>query len=194
VNLRTPPAAQLAPDVLSSHLESGAHLVHLYHDDACLLGTLEAFVAGGLHLGEAVVVIATTPHLAALRVRLRARGFDMATLQMFDQFMALDAGELLARFMTAEGPDPLRFESIAEDLLARARLGGRPVRAFGEMVALLWQDGRATAALQLERLWQHYCDNEGLPLLCAYPKGLFDAGDSTGIRDVCAAHSALVIA
>ena len=73
--------------------------------------------------------------------------------------------------------------------LQRARSHARPVRAFGEMVALLWARGDNAATIRLEHLWQTLCLAQGFSLFCAYPRSGFtqDAGDS--IRQICETHS-----
>jgi len=184
-----------APRFQWSHAGDHEHVVQFYESDDFLADSVASFFAAALRSGEACVLIATPAHRAAVEAALAsAGGCDLFAARARGQYVALDAAETLALFMVDGMPDPQRMFELVDTLMRDAAQGRPGMRAFGEMVALLWQDGRATAALQLEQLWQHYCDNEGLPLLCAYPKGLFDAGDSTGIRDVCAAHSALVIA
>jgi len=63
------------------------------------------------------------------------------------------------------------------------------VRAFGEMVAILWAQGHAAATVRLEHLWSKLCENERLPLFCAYPRAGFTTDQASGLRDLCAAHS-----
>lgn len=182
----------LAPAVLWAELTPGSHAVQFCDDDAALLDTLEAFCAGGLMLGEAVIVIATAAHLAALRQRLRLREMDIAALQIFDQLFTLDADETLKRFMREGQPDAILFEAVASELLERARAGGRPVRAFGEMVQLLWERGQHDATIQLENIWQRVCIAEKIPLLCAYRKDSFTGDDAGGIRRICQAHCSVI--
>jgi hypothetical protein len=184
-----------AAGALWEEIEPGAHLVQFYDIESELLDTLEAFVAGGLLLGEAAIVIATTPHLSALRLRLRGRGFDLASLQMADQFIALDAHDLLDRITCATGPDPARFDAVIRSLLTRGRAGERRIRAFGEMVSLLWDRGQRDATLELERLWQRCCARERLPLLCAYPMHGFSRTSASvdAISEICSHHSAMLL-
>lgn len=182
----------LAPEVLWAELAPGAHVVQFCDSDASVLDTLEAYCAGGLLLGECVIVIATAAHLGALRQRLRLRQLDLASLQIFDQLITVDADELLKRFMTDAGPDAVMFDALVAELLARGRAGGRSVRAFGEMVQLLWERGQHDATLQLERIWERICREQRVPLLCAYRKEAFRSERSDGIRHICAAHTAVI--
>jgi hypothetical protein len=186
------PSALLAPALLWTELPPGLHVAQFCEDDATVLDTLEAYTAGGLMLGEAVIVIATAAHLGELRQRLRLRGMDLATLQIFDQLICVDADEALRRFMRGGSADTAIFEAMVGELLARGRSGGRTVRAYGEMVQLLWAEGNHRATLQLESLWERICDLEGVPLLCAYRKETFSDGDREGIRHICAAHTSVI--
>lgn len=189
---RSDAAAILAPAVLWAELTPGSHVVQFCDDDTVLLDTLEAFCAGGLMLGEAVIVIATAAHLAQLRQRLRRRQMDIATLQIFDQLIAVEADETLGRFMRDGEPDVSLLEAMVSELFERARLGGRPVRAFGEMVQLLWARGQHEATIQLEQAWQRICRTERIPLLCAYRKDSFSSDDSGGIRRICQSHCSVI--
>jgi hypothetical protein len=66
------------------------------------------------------------------------------------------------------------------------------VRAFGEMVALLWAQGHCGATVRLEYLWSRFCDQQGFSLLCAYPKSGFTSDAADSIRQICDAHSHVV--
>ena len=168
------------------------HLVQIYQDDTVFLDTLEGFVAGGLRGGDGVVVIATDPHLAALEERLRAAGIDLELAALQDQYIALPAKRTLDSFMIRGWPDDVLFDRVITDLLNRAGKGDRRVRAFGEMVALLWQDGYTGATVRLEHLWHRMCQERGFSLFCAYPRIGFTQGADLSIKEICAAHSKVV--
>ena len=63
------------------------------------------------------------------------------------------------------------------------------MRAFGEMVALLWAQGHSDATVRLEHLWNALIHDQGMALFCAYPR----IGATRDLRDaldeVCALHS-----
>ena len=87
--------------------------------------------------------------------------------------------------------DGRRFRRIVEDMLSHALGGSQRVRAFGEMVALLWQRGQHAATLRLEQLWHDLCQEKKFSLFCAYPMDLF-GGNGEGMiarRELCACHS-----
>ena len=168
------------------------HLVQIYQDDSVFLDTLEGFVAGGIRAGEGVVVIATADHLRALNARLTANGVDLDLPVLRDQYIPLDAERVLPMFMINGWPDDVLFEQIVTSLLKRGGKGGRRVRAFGEMVALLWQQGHNGATVRLEHLWSKMCQERGFSLFCAYPKIGFTQDADASIKEICAAHSRVV--
>jgi PAS domain S-box-containing protein len=157
------------------------HLVQFYDNDSYLIDQVTDFIGAGLRTGEVGIVIATRPHLDALARRLEGRD---------GRYIALDAAETLAAFMVDGWPDEGRFVSFMEDRLRQARNGGRPVRAFGEMVALLWAEGRHDAALHLEELWNRLLEAHSFSLLCAYPMRGFDQEEHEHpFLQVCNTHS-----
>jgi hypothetical protein len=175
-----------APD---PHPGPCGHLVQFYADQQRLLDTLESFIASGLHAGEAVVVIATPPHLHALEARLQGRGFDLVGARNDNRYLAIGARDAMDRFIVDGWPDAARFHAFLEPTVARARGDGRKVRAFGEMVAVLWAAGRREAAIELERLWSQVCERGQLTLLCAYPSNGFGVDDADALACVRALHT-----
>jgi hypothetical protein len=89
-------------------------------------------------------------------------------------------------------PDHQRFRQCIEAVLntIRVRRYGMAIRAFGEMVDLLWRDGNARAAIELEELWNELRSTQSFALLCAYDMSNF-AGTSSadGYQAVCAQHA-----
>jgi signal transduction histidine kinase len=168
------------------------HLVQFYDDDAFLVDTVVAFLETGLHDSQPLVVIATDRHLASFREGLATRGFDVETLNEDRRLTLLDARDTLSRLMVGRQPDPDRFEQVVGSIID-ARLAGRAssaVRAYGEMVDLLWQDGNTDAAIQLERLWNGLARTRGFSLLCAYRlDGFPHAAHGSPFDAVCAEHT-----
>lgn len=182
----TSTAAAVAP-------QDGEHLLHLYDDKERFATLLAEFVATGVANGEATIVIATTPHLAALDDALRERNIDVGAMLLQNRYLPLDAGAALELFMRGGQPDAKLFLRMVTDLMQRARRGGCRVRAFGEMVALLWARGEHAATLRLEHLWHALCQRENLLLLCAYPRCGFAPGSDHALAAIGAAHSREVL-
>jgi MEDS: MEthanogen/methylotroph, DcmR Sensory domain len=185
--------AQLLPgngkQPLLACMEPCAHVLHIYEDDGVFLDTLEGFVSGGFRGGETVVVIATSQHLYALDHRLQTAGRDVHALRSQGDYITMDAREALDRFMVDGVPDEALFAATITRVIHTAQIGGRRVRAFGEMVALLWAEGRRGATVQLEQMWNTLCRENGLSLFCAYPRDADDANALVGIR---ALHSHVI--
>jgi hypothetical protein len=165
------------------------HEVEFYGNDREFIDRLEAWVRQGLEGGESVVVIATRGHIEELELRLRAQGVDLVGARLQDRYIPLCAERTLARFMRNDWPDDANFVEVVGEVLCRARNGGRKVRAFGEMVAILWARGQTTATVRLEFLWNQLLRTEKFPLFCAYPRAGFLGGPGQALADICALHT-----
>ncbi|MEA2661138.1 MAG: hypothetical protein QOH08_710 [Chloroflexota bacterium] len=171
------------------------HVVRYYESDGPLVDEVSLFVATGLATGEPAVVIATPIHRDGLERRLKAQRINLAEVRRAGRYVPLDAAETLARITTDGWPDPVRFGEIVGGTVGRAAAAGSGtrIRAFGEMVALLWADGRRDAALRLEELWNDLARSHTFSLLCAYPMAAFGAhGDHGAFAAVSATHTAVV--
>ena len=108
-----------------------------------------------------------------------------------DFLLVADASETLETFMVAGKPDPTLFETTIGSILERAARGGRTVRVFGEMVAVLWDAGNVAGALALETLWNDMASDRQFFLMCAYPEGLLDRASLSAVNAMCHLHSDL---
>ncbi|HEY6862855.1 MAG TPA: ATP-binding protein, partial [Burkholderiales bacterium] len=162
-----------------------AHFVQFYEGDAFLVDEVSRFIGSGLTAGDAGIVIATAPHREALGARLEPPACDPGS------YIVLDAREMLSRFMLDGAPDEDRFhDSVGAIVRDAGRNGARRVRAFGEMVALLWEEGKPDAAIRLEQLWNDLARRHSFSLLCAYPMRAFGRSeDAKGFMHVCAEHT-----
>lgn len=168
------------------------HVVQIYENDQTFIDLLAGFVGGGIRNGESVVVIATAAHLQALHENLKAQGFDPFYLSVKDQYIPLDAADTLSKFMVDGWPDENLFNHVVSETITKAKRYNRPVRAFGEMVALLWAKGQSGATVQLENLWNKFCATDAFSLLCAYPKSGFTDDPKTSLLQICNCHSKMV--
>ena len=144
--------AELAPLVMAT---MGTHAVQLYEDDAFLIEILARVAREGVEGGDGIAICVTTRHRAALERRLDDGGIPLAALRDQERFVEIDIHEVLAACMVGERIDEARFADAVGrplDRVAKATRGGR-IRVFGEMVAVLWGEGRRDAALEVERLW-----------------------------------------
>jgi PAS domain S-box-containing protein len=176
-----------------SELGTSDHVVLVYEAEAHLIDTVSRFAGAGLMAGEAAIVIATPPHREQLDARLHAQGVDLATAYVQGQYVALDAAETLAQCMVDGWPDAQRFADVVGGVIARVGSQYPRVRAFGEMVALLWAAEHGDAALQMEVLWHDLIKTYAFPLLCAYPiRGFIQGAHAQQFLTICAAHSHVI--
>ncbi len=180
------------------HAQShGAHVVQFYADDGYLLDGLTEFIGPALAAGRGAIVIATKAHRDGLIQRLKSRGFDPIHAFQQGRYIVLDAMETLSKFMLHGSPDPARFAEVVGSALVQAAAaseGDEPrVVAFGEMVALLWEQGKAEAALQVEELWNGLARTHSFSLRCAYPMQKFDRKEhGESFLKICAAHEGVI--
>ncbi|MGH9763360.1 MAG: MEDS domain-containing protein [Blastocatellia bacterium] len=170
------------------------HHVHFYDTDRFLQDWLFDYITAGLNSGEACVVIATREHLESLEERLEAEGINVADATASGRYIPLDASETLSKLMVEQLPDQGRFLNIIGDVIARAEKCGQ-VRAFGEMVALLWARGNLAAALRLEELWNYLGEAHCFSIVCAYPMSGFGCEELSGaFGAICGQHSHIIAA
>ena len=168
------------------------HLVQLYRDGDEIAGTVGEFLSEGLAAGEPAIAIATEEHLSLFADRLRDRGWNLMELQEQGMLHFADAEATLSSLLEDGVPSPERFEEIIGDLVERASdgAGGAPVRAYGEMVDVLWQRRDPEGAVALEELWNGLGTRLDFSLLCGYRIDIFDrTAQVTFLPQVCRTHS-----
>jgi hypothetical protein len=170
------------------------HVLQVYDTDKEFFDLLEGFATSGFKSNECVIVIATDAHLKSLEERLWGCGLNLIELKQKGLFMPLNAEDTLSQFMVDGWPDEKLFTETISQMLKKARANGFEVRAFGEMVAILWAQGNSGATVHLEHLWNKFCANETFCLFCAYPKSGFTGDANESLKHICKAHSKIVAA
>lgn len=169
------------------------HVVQIYENEEIILDSLEGFVTSGLKAGDSVIIIASEKHIIALSSRLLKKKFDVDALQADHSYIPVNANDALAKFMVNGWPDEVKFTAMVKDLIGKARgTTNRNVRAYGEMVAILWENGHNGATVQLEHLWNKFCEKEAFCLFCAYPKSGFTQDTNDSIQHICSAHTKMI--
>lgn len=179
-------------DIFWGEISPCEHMVQFYESDGVFLDTLEGYVMGGLRAGEAVIIIATASHIESLDRRLISHGADLDAARASDQYITVDAEKALDHFMVEQWPDDALFHEFVSGLLKRAKRDGRRVRAFGELVAVLWARGCSGATVRLEHLWHGLCSERSFSLFCAYPRVGFTQDAEASMQEICAQHSRLI--
>jgi len=172
-----------------------AHTVQLYSDLEFLCRAVSHYTATGLQRGEAVILVATPPHQDRFLRELARGGFDVPALTARGQLTLLDAADTLSRLTRNGRPDGNLFRPLIGGVIDRARSVGRfpRVRAFGEMVNLLWERGEFPAAMRLEELWNELGTMRAFALHCAYAMDNFEPeAHGCALGDVHHAHTHLI--
>ena len=150
------------------------------------------FLGEGFIAGLPAVVIATPPHRDAIRTVLAGHYFDLSRLEAANDLIMVDAAEMLSRFMHDGMPDATRFSDAMIPVIEQACRGRKDcvIRAYGEMVDVLWQAGQTAAAIRLEMLWNQLAQTHSFALLCGYSMGHFYK--DVGQHEILHQHTHLV--
>ncbi len=174
------------PEKLKAH----DHLVQFYDGEEFLLKTVINFIAPALLCGEGVVLIATEQHLRILKSSLQELQLPPEEFIEMGQLKMLDAEFILKQIMSHDQIDPVKFDAVVGGLLVEIGPRYETIKAFGEMVNVLWQQGRHIAAHELEKLWNSCLENKNVTLLCAYSMdALCEEKDGVSFIDICNCHS-----
>jgi signal transduction histidine kinase len=169
------------------------HAVQFYERESYLLESVTDYMGAALSAANAGILIATPKHRDGIAQRLTARGLDIDGAGARGLFTALDARDTLNTFMVDGWPDPARFDDTIGTLIAKTRELAPQVHAFGEMVALLWAEGNAEAAIRLEELWDELGTRHTFSLLCAYPIEAFhDTSHTKPFNQMAAIHATVI--
>lgn len=192
-----PAALPVVLPAVAAAIGHPAHAVQFYQDEHLLIEELTRLIGTSLVSGDAAIVVATKPHREALERSLAARGLNTDGATAEGRYVVLDAAETLAQIMRGQMPDPERFATILGGTIAKAKtasLATEPCTViFGEMVAILWTEGKVEAAIGIEALWNSLANQHSFSLRCAYPMSGFHQGAQEELyKKICAAHSTVL--
>jgi MEDS: MEthanogen/methylotroph, DcmR Sensory domain len=179
--------------VPSARLRAGDHAVCFYADDDELAAVVAGHLGPAIAGGDEAVVIADPDHCAAFRGALGRAGIDVGGAEAAGRLVVLDAADAVGQFVVRGRPDPAAFDGAVGSVIRRAAATGRPVHAYGEMVALLAGDGHVAGAIELESLWDGLAEQVPFSLLCSYPADLMEEPDMIdAYAEICAGHSQVI--
>ncbi len=163
-----------------------SHLVQFYGwDPERLARNVSQYLKEGLKNGEGGIVISTSANAGAFRERLDAGGRD--------RVVWLDAEETLARLVLGQMPDWDLFEAVLAPVLRRGRREFKGIRAYGEMVGILWTAGNHVGAVRLEQFWNRLLSRSSFQLFCGYPIDIFSRDfDPAGLDALLSNHTHIV--
>jgi len=183
-------SSTLRPIPSASHL----HAVRFFDDSTGLCRIVAQFLLEGLVLNRPVLLIATPPHVAGVEALMTARGLDVAHAKGTGHLWVADAADMLSEFMVDGVPAPALFQRVMTARLEAASGGRRTraVRAYGEMVDVLWRSGQPVAAARLETLWNALASTHLFELLCGYSRD--NSYGQGAVTDICGYHTHVVSA
>jgi len=168
---------------------TGNHFVQVYQDDHQLVDAVCHFITDQLSPTEGVVVIATAEHRLAIMAQLAELPEQEKALQS-DQYVFYDAELLLSSFMVDGMPDKEKCYTAISSIFEQSGRKYKSVRAYGEMVNILWQAGNKHAAKMLEGYWNELIQRFSFSLLCAYyMDNLNPAAYDGDIECLCSTHT-----
>ena len=177
----------------STEYLDGGHVVQFYGHEEELADRVAGYLLGALRADGAAVVIAAPAHRRAFEERLTRAGVDLAAAARSGTYRALDASQTVRALMPGGKLDRGAFDREIGTLIADAGQGGRPVRAYGEMVALLWDAGLVNDAVRLEEMWDSLGLSHTFSLFCGYPASAVTGdGHLEAFAEVCRLHSSVV--
>jgi anti-sigma regulatory factor (Ser/Thr protein kinase) len=171
----------------------GTHIVDFYGDEQDLALRIAHHLAGALANEGSAIAVTTPSRRQQLVDAMGVLGFDVERAQQDGTLVLLDAAETLDRLLVDGHLDAGRFDATVGQLLRSCSQPDRPPHIFGEIVALLWEDGRVTEAMELEDLWNDLGTGICFHLYCAYHSELVaDPRHADDVGRVCALHSSVV--
>lgn len=168
-----------------------SHVVYFYEEDIFWIENVANFVKRGLEQQETVIVIATAEHRTDLKTKLLAENVIGLLAPRGGNYVTLDASTTLSLFTPNDWPDERLFLTVMGQIIG-SLTSREPVRIYGEMVAVLWAEGRHMAAIRLEELWNKLAVQRDFSLLCGYPSFALQGADRASVQDICACHSQIM--
>jgi signal transduction histidine kinase len=171
------------------------HVVHFYEERAFPDASIADFLWAGLQAGDGVVMLTTAEHRTALDRSLTALGANVGALEQAGRLRQRHAHETMRAFMAGDLPDAARFRNLVGGLIdevAAAAPSGQ-VRGYGECVALLADEQKLAASIEVERLLNDVLATRRCAFYCAYPLQLF-AHESLAepFLRLCDAHTEVI--
>jgi MEDS: MEthanogen/methylotroph, DcmR Sensory domain len=173
--------------------EPQGHFVHLYgEEDHLLVANVCRYLAEGLKRGDGIVVVAQPDHLESFTQGMSQEpGYARAVLE--GRILFLDAQTTLNQILMNGDPNWHQFLITVGDSLREVQDRGQGytgLRAYGEMVGILWRQEQYAAAARLEDFWNRLLESTGCSLFCAYPIDIFGKDFQVSTLDaVLSAHT-----
>ena len=178
-------------------LDRSPHALQFYSGNGPLLDSLVRFISTALEEGDSVFVLATPVHMDGIAERLRVQGVDTSTAAEKGRYVTVDAFEVLAHLTVNGKLSRVRFDEFIREVFMPLEVAAesqpKAVAVCGEVVSLLWADGKAQAAIELEHLWNELAERVCCRLRCFYPIAAFsDTGQNELFLKLCTEHAHVI--
>jgi hypothetical protein len=80
---------------------------------------------------------------------------------------------------------------LVEEAAKTGKTAHRRVAVFGEWVSLLWKEGKADAAIRLEKLGNQLATTHDVDILCGYEMSSAYGEEVEDLKSIYAEHSAV---
>lgn len=171
----------------------GDHICQFYENTDHLADSICDYVVPGITRGDGIILVATKANLEKFQAVLENRSIDVHRVRSNQNLIMLDAHETLNSFMVNGMPDADKFENTIAKQMLEFKTKFPRIRAFGEMVNILWENNNLEGALKLEGMWTQLNARIGFSLMCGYSNKKFkNKLNIEALNAICAAHTHIV--
>jgi len=172
------------------------HFVQLYEADEITLNkNVGRYLWEGVRAGEGVLLIASPEHQQLFCKHLDRAGADLSQLFSSQQLVVWDAQQTLSQFIVGGQPEWQSFERVIRAAMRQVHplKNSEGLRAYGEMVGILWKARQFAAAIRLEQFWNKLLEQSSFSLYCAYAIDIFGKDfEIANLDSVLCTHTHLV--
>ena len=177
--------------------DARGHLVqfHAPADESALIKNVGFYLAEGLKRGEGAVVIATASHRERFTAELDRLGARSEAAILENRLFLVDAQETAPRLMVNGRPDWDRFEAVLSSIIGHVlpAKDSAGLRAYGEIVSVLWNARQFAAAIRLEQFWNKLLAHSSFKLYCSYQIDVMDKNfEADALDGVLSTHTHLM--
>lgn len=167
------------------------HICEFYPTAADRIRSICQFIVPGIIQGEAAIVIATFENLEMLKSSLILYAIDLQEVIESGQLILLDANKTLEKFIRNDFIDYFLFFNLVHEMLENVQRNFSKIRAYGEMVDIVYKTKNIDLTLELESLWADVSLQYKFSLLCGYTADSF-RGHHYHIKKICSSHTHLI--
>jgi len=183
-------------DIVIERPDPRGHMVQLYQaNEPSLARNVSQYLLEGLRQGDGLLIIAGREHRHLFVRTLEEQGADPRQAIEDGRLALFDARETLARFLVDGQLDGGLFEQVVGEAMRQVRPldENSGLRAYGEMVGVLWQARQYAAAIRLEQYWNRLLARAKFSFFCGYAIDVFSKDfDARALDGLLCTHTHLL--